>query len=171
MSAQLKNFPDESLFEVKVVHVNRCTKVVKGGRRFSFSAIVVAGDKKGLVGVGLGKANELPDAIKKGGKQAKKRKNMVQVPLKGETIPHTVLGKFGASLVLMKPARKGTGVIASPIIRAILGHAGIQDVFTKSIRRNNPHNVVRATLAGLRSLRLFSRIAKAREKTIAEILN
>lgn len=159
---------EESEFEDKVIHINRCAKVVKGGRRFSFSAIVVVGDKKGQVGIGLGKAGEVPEAIKKAGKQAKK--NLMRVPLEGNTIPHEVIGHFGASQVLMKPAPEGTGIIASSSVRAILEVAGIQNILTKSIRRDNPHNVVRATLEGLRSLRSFSDIAKARGKTVAEIL-
>ena len=159
---------EESEFEDKVIHINRCAKVVKGGRRFSFAAIVVVGDKKGQVGVGLGKAGEVPEAIKKAGKQAKK--NLMRVPLDGNTIPHEVMGYFGASQVLMKPAPEGTGIIASSSVRAILEVAGIQNILTKSIRRDNPHNVVRATLEGLRELRHFADIAKARGKTIGEIL-
>ena len=141
--------------------------MVKGGRRFSFSAIVVVGDKKGRVGVGLGKAGEVPEAIKKAGKKA--RKKLVQVPVDGTTIPHKILGKFGASEVLMKPAPEGTGVIASSSVRAILEAAGIENINAKSLRRDNPHNVVKATLQGLQSLRRFSEIAKARGKSVAEM--
>jgi len=159
---------EESEFEDKVIHINRCAKVVKGGRRFSFAAIVVVGDKKGQVGVGLGKAGEVPEAIKKAGKQAKK--NLMKVPLDGNTIPHEVIGHFGASQVLMKPAPEGTGIIASSSVRAILEVAGIQNILTKSIRRDNPHNVVRATLEGLRALRHIEDIAKARGKTVGEIM-
>lgn len=159
---------EESEFEDKVIHINRCAKVVKGGRRFSFAAIVVVGDKKGQVGIGLGKAGEVPEAIKKAGKQAKK--NLMKVPLEGTTIPHEIIGHFGASRVLMKPAPEGTGIIASSSVRAILEVAGIQNILTKSIRRDNPHNVVRATLDGLQKLRSFQDIAKARGKTVAEIL-
>lgn len=159
---------EESEFEDKVIHINRCAKVVKGGRRFSFSAIVVVGDKKGQVGIGLGKAGEVPEAIKKAGKQAKK--NLMKVPLEGNTIPHEIVGHFGASRVLMKPAPEGTGIIASSSVRAILEVAGIQNILTKSIRRDNPHNVVRATLEGLRNLRSFTDIAKARGKSVSEIL-
>jgi small subunit ribosomal protein S5 len=159
---------EESEFEDKVIHINRCAKVVKGGRRFSFAAIVVVGDKKGQVGVGLGKAGEVPEAIKKAGKQAKK--NLFKIPLEGNTIPHEIIGHFGASQVLMKPAPEGTGIIASSSIRAILEVAGVQNILTKSIRRDNPHNVVRATFDGLRNLRLFSDIAKGRGKTIGEIV-
>jgi small subunit ribosomal protein S5 len=159
---------EDSEFEDKVIHINRCAKVVKGGRRFSFAAIVVVGDKKGQVGVGLGKAGEVPEAIKKAGKQAKK--NLMRVPMDGKTIPHEIIGHFGASKVLMKPAPEGTGIIASSSVRAILEVAGIQNILTKSIRRDNPHNVVRATLQGLKSLRQFADIAKGRGKTVAEIL-
>lgn len=159
---------EESEFEDKVIHINRCAKVVKGGRRFSFAAIVVVGDKKGQVGVGLGKAGEVPEAIKKAGKQAKK--NLMKIPLEGNTIPHQIVGHFGASQVLMKPAPEGTGIIASSSVRAILEVAGIQNILTKSIRRDNPHNVVRATLEGLRNLRHFNDIAKARGKSVSEIL-
>jgi small subunit ribosomal protein S5 len=159
---------EESEFEDKVIHINRCAKVVKGGRRFSFAAIVVVGDKKGQVGVGLGKAGEVPEAIKKAGKQAKK--NMMKIAMDGNTIPHEITGVFGASKVLMKPAPEGTGIIASSSVRAILEVAGIRNILTKSIRRDNPHNVVRATLEGLRSLRHFEDIAKGRGKTVAEIL-
>src|SRR3954468_11983694 len=158
---------EESEFEDKVIHINRCAKVVKGGRRFSFAAIVVVGDKKGQVGIGLGKAGEVPEAIKKAGKQAKK--NLMRVPLEGHTIPHEVLGHFGASQVLMKPAPEGTGIIASSSVRAILEVAGIQNILTKSLRRDNPHNVVRATFDALRNLKHFSEIAQARGKTVAEI--
>jgi small subunit ribosomal protein S5 len=159
---------EESEFEDKVIHINRCAKVVKGGRRFSFAAIVVVGDKKGQVGVGLGKAGEVPEAIKKAGKQAKK--NLIRVPMDGNTIPHEILGHWGASKVLMKPAPEGTGIIASSSVRAILEVAGIQNILTKSLRRDNPHNVVRATLDALKNLRHFSDIAAARGKSVAEIL-
>ncbi len=159
---------EESEFEDKVIHINRCAKVVKGGRRFSFAAIVVVGDKKGQVGVGLGKAGEVPEAIKKAGKQAKK--NLIKVPMDGNTIPHEILGHWGASRVLMKPAPEGTGIIASSSVRAILEVAGIQNILTKSLKRDNPHNVVRATLDALQNLRQFSDIAAARGKSVTEIL-
>ena len=159
---------EESEFEDKVIHINRCAKVVKGGRRFSFAAIVVVGDKKGQVGIGLGKAGEVPEAIKKAGKQAKK--NLMKIPMEGNTIPHEIIGEFGASKVLMKPAPEGTGIIASSSVRAIMEVAGIQNILTKSIRRDNPHNVVRATIEGFKGLRNFSEIAKARGKSIGEIL-
>jgi small subunit ribosomal protein S5 len=140
---------EESEFEDKVIHINRCAKVVKGGRRFSF-------------------AGEVPEAIKKAGKQAKK--NLMKVSMDGTSIPHEVLGEWGASRVLMKPAPEGTGIIASSSIRAILEVAGIQNILTKSIKRDNPHNVVRATFDALKQLRQFSDIAAARGKTVAEIL-
>lgn len=159
---------EDSEFEDRVIHINRCAKVVKGGRRFSFAAIVVVGDKKGQVGVGLGKAGEVPEAIKKAGKQAKK--NLMKIPLDGKSIPHEVLGSFGASQVLMKPAPEGTGIIASSSVRAILEVAGVQNILTKSIRRDNPHNVVRATFSGLKQLRQFVDIAKGRGKSVQEIL-
>lgn len=158
---------EESEFEDRVIHINRCAKVVKGGRRFSFAAIVVVGDKKGKVGVGLGKAGEVPEAIKKATKQA--RKNLVSVPLTGTTIPHETVGHFGASRVLLKPAPEGSGVIASSTVRAILECAGVKNVLTKSLKRDNPHNVVRATFAGLQSLRSFEEVARGRDKTVSDL--
>lgn len=158
---------EETEFEDKVIHINRCAKVVKGGRRFSFAAIVVVGDKKGNVGMGLGKAGEVPEAIKKAGKQAKK--NLIRVPMDGTSIPHEIQGQWGASRVLMKPAPDGTGIIASSAVRAILEVAGIKNILTKSLRRDNPHNVVRATFEGLRTLRTIEEIAKARGKVASEI--
>lgn len=162
-----KNQDQDSEFEDKVIHINRCAKVVKGGRRFSFAAIVVVGDKKGNVGVGLGKAGEVPEAIKKAGKQAKK--NLVRIPMDGSTIPHEILGHWGASQVLMKPAPEGTGIIASSSVRAILEVAGVKNILTKSLRRDNPHNVVKATFDAIKKLRNFNDIAQARGKTVAEI--
>lgn len=155
-------------FEDKVIHINRCAKVVKGGRRFSFSAIVVVGNKKGQVGVGLGKAGEVPEAIKKAAKKA--RKNLLTVSLDGTTIPHETVGRFGASTIVMKPAPDGTGVIASSSVRAILEAAGIENINAKSTRRDNPHNVVKATLTALKQLRRFEDIAAGRGKTVAEII-
>ena len=161
------NRTEESEFEDRVIHINRCAKVVKGGRRFSFAAIVVVGDKKGSVGIGLGKASEVPEAIKKATKQAKK--NLVTVPLAGTTIPHEVIGHFGASKVLLKPAPEGSGVIASSSVRAILECAGVQNILTKSLRRDNPHNVVKAALDGLKNLRSLEKIAESRGKAMSDL--
>lgn len=154
----------------KVVNIRRVAKVVKGGRRFSFSALVVVGDGEGKVGTGKGKATEVPEAIRKAMENAKK--NMIEIPLiDGRTIPHTVIGKFGAGEVFMKPASAGTGVIAGGAVRAVLEAAGIKDILTKSMGSPNAGNVVHATMEGLKSLKRVQEVARQRGKTIDEIFN
>ncbi|HIW72876.1 MAG TPA: 30S ribosomal protein S5 [Firmicutes bacterium] len=152
----------------RIVAINRVSKTVKGGRIFKFAALVVVGDGNGLVGFGLGKAGEVPDAIRKGIEDAKK--NLIQISLKGSTIPHEVIGKFGAGRVLMKPAAPGTGVIAGGAVRAVVEAAGIKDIRTKALRSNNPNNVVNATMNGLAQLRTAEQVAAIRGKSAKEIL-
>jgi small subunit ribosomal protein S5 len=156
--------PNKLTLEERVVQINRVAKVVKGGRRFSFSAIVVVGDGGGHVGVGLGKAGEVPEAIRKGVEDAKK--HLIRVPTVGTTIPHQVLQQYGATKVLMKPASQGTGVIAGGSVRAVVEAAGIHDLLSKTLGSTNPVNVVRATLEGLRSLRSAEQISAARGRTV-----
>lgn len=161
---------DASAYELteRVVAINRVSKTVKGGRISKFSALVVVGDGNGVIGFGMGKSGEVPDAIRKGIDAAKK--NLIQVALKGSTIPHEIIGKFGAGVVLMKPAAPGTGVIAGGAVRAVVETAGIKDIRTKAMRSNNPCNVVRATFDGLSKLRNIEEVAAIRGKTAKEIL-
>lgn len=152
----------------RVVHINRVARVTSGGKRFRFTALVVVGDGKGVVGYGLGKAQEVMEAIRKGVEKAKK--NLIRVPLMGTTLPHEVIGEFGAARVLLKPASEGTGVIAGSVVRAVMECAGVSNVLTKSLGSNNPHNLVKATFDGLMNLRSPEEVSRKRGKPLKEIL-
>ena len=165
MSERGQNGPSE--LRETVVHINRVTKVVKGGKNFSFSALVVVGDGNGWVGYGAGKAREVPSAISKGIDQAKR--NLIRIPMRGTTIPHPIVGRFGAGAVMLKPAGEGTGVIAGGAVRAVMEAAGIQDILTKSLGTKNPFNVLRATIQGLSSLHDAETVARNRGKSLEEI--
>ena len=160
--------PNTVELKEKVIHIGRVSKTVKGGRNFRFAALVIVGDENGHVGKGIGKAAEIPDAIRKGIEDAKK--NLISVPIHGSTIPHEILGVFGAGKIVMKPAKEGTGVIAGGPVRAVCEMAGIRDIRTKSLGTNNPNNMVNATMEGQKNLKSLEEVARHRGKSVEEIL-